>query len=62
MPNKIDKETNFMQCKGCGRRGCKYTNQQRDIIRNEGDMVGVDKRTDFTARCNKCGWVGELRY
>jgi len=46
-----------MKCPKCKEEGCRY--KQRKPKR----MVGLKKepftRTDFTAKCKKCGWEGE---
>ena len=44
-----------MRCPKCNSDGVRY-NQRRPTSGKEKKKF---KRTDFTAKCNKCGWEGE---
>lgn len=49
-----------MKCPKCGAEACKY-NQQRKKTGSAKNNKGSQKpRTDFNAKCKKCGWEGEI--
>ena len=49
-----------MKCPECKAASCKY-NQQRKKTESAKNNKDLKKpRTDFTAKCKKCGWEGEI--
>jgi hypothetical protein len=46
-----------MICPKCGKNSCRY-NQRREDFQKASDKKF--KRTDFSAKCTKCNWEGEI--
>lgn len=46
-----------MKCPKCGQEGCKYITK-RKVSDNESHSPLP--RTDFKAKCKKCGWTGNV--
>ena len=47
-----------MKCPKCGFAGCKYNQQRKKTGSAKNNKM--PPRTDFTAKCKKCGWEGEI--
>ena len=46
-----------MKCPECQFAGCKYIQRRPEKTSGKKTMF---KRTDFKAKCKKCGWEGEI--
>lgn len=47
----------IMKCPECQFAGCKYIQRRPEKTSGKKTMF---KRTDFKAKCKKCGWEGEI--
>lgn len=45
-----------MQCPKCGNAGCKYDEQRKKSGCSKNNLM--KQRTNFKAKCKKCGWEG----
>lgn len=48
-----------MKCPKCHRENLKYLEKRAEKIRTPG-INTIQPRTNFKARCKKCGWEGEI--
>ena len=51
-----------MKCPKCRKEGCKYEESWKDRInkltKESRNKQGSNWRTNFKAKCKKCGWEG----
>jgi hypothetical protein len=45
----------------CGKEGCTYLEQRKKVVsRNREESKLREPRTNFEAKCKKCGWSGTV--
>ena len=48
-----------MICPKCNKEGLKYLIEKER--KGQGQKRYWEKRTDFKAKCNRCGWEGDIK-